>query len=378
MKRRNSLLVLLLCSLLIGLSLAEMADAPDQKIQAKSNSVNTKDTPTHKTSKTNSHKETKRTATKGKDEKKLAKKEERLSKEAAKKARKEEKKAKKAQKAAYKQEKADIKEAKKAEKKAKKEEKKLVKAEKKAAKKAMKVAQKEEKKRLKVLKKDNVKSKTIVVVGKDGKKTVVVVKQSSVVTGPYKVNNGAKIVDDDAIRHKLLVKRIAELDKTLQSAEKRMKDLTDESFRESINFQLESLLNKVQYKGDVVVKVKRPPPKDPLDFRGEMIHKAESNKTQKKRIMQIIQTGNIPLARHTLNMDSKVIPTSKLLKTKFNVKKQERPNLPVIISKKPALKVATNKKRMGRVVQRKNRQGPFLDLSPLQSKKAPQKLALQI
>lgn len=141
----------------------------------------------------------------------------------------------------------------------------------------------------------------MVVVGPDGKKYV-------------------KIIDEDSERHKKLLNRIKELESSLDKANKRMLLLKDENFNEIIQYQLGSMLNKIQYKGGVTIKVKRPPPKDPIDFRGEMQHRTESKKIQRKRINQIITNGNVKTKRKTANLDSIVKKTSSMNIHNFGAK----------------------------------------------------------
>ncbi len=140
--------------------------------------------------------------------------------------------------------------------------------------------------------------KKMVVVGPNGKKYV-------------------KIIDEDTERHKKLIMRIKALEKSLDKANKRMAMLKDENFNEIIQDQLGAILNKVQYKGGVVIKVKRPPPKDPNDFIGEAAHKTESKKIKRKRINQIIINGNTRTVRKVSNLDTIISNTSKLNKNRF-------------------------------------------------------------
>jgi len=262
------------------------------------------------------------------------------------------------------------KELKKTEEKIDKNNKKIEKKKKKQEKKAKNIQKKN--------KQDKKKQTKITVKSKDGKKVKVTVKagNATVVTGPYRVKKGAKIIDEDKVRHQKLLKRINELEGTLKRASKRMHDLTDENFRDNINFQLESLLNKIQYKGDVVVKVKRPPPKDPIDFRGEMQHRKESKKRQIKRINQIIKVGNVPLPKHTIDIDPKVVKISKLKEDHFKKKnivpQTSAPSLP---SKQQSGVRPSNgnkagrMKRRGRAIKRKDRKAVVLDKSSFERNK---------
>jgi hypothetical protein len=271
------------------------------------------------------------------------------------------------------------KENKKLKKELKKTEKKIDKNNKKIEKKKKKKKQEKKAKNIqKKNKQDKKKQTKITVKSKDGKKVKVTVKagNATVVTGPYRVKKGAKIIDEDKVRHQKLLKRINELEGTLKRASKRMHDLTDENFRDNINFQLESLLNKIQYKGDVVVKVKRPPPKDPIDFRGEMQHRKESKKRQIKRINQIIKVGNVPLPKHTIDIDPKVVKISKLKEDHFKKKnivpQTSAPSLP---SKQQSGVRPSNgnkagrMKRRGRAIKRKDRKAVVLDKSSFERNK---------
>ena len=126
------------------------------------------------------------------------------------------------------------------------------------------------------------------------------------------------------------------LEQAIDNANKRMVQLRDDNFKDIIQYQLGSLLNKVKYKGNVVIKVKRPPPKDPVDFRGEMEHRKESKKAMRKKINQIIVSGNIPLKKHTDRIDTKVKKTSRLNLDRFKPKPKIVTQLTPIILKSPS------------------------------------------
>ena len=203
-------------------------------------------------------------------------------------------------------------------------------------KKTVKKSIKKNGKKVKTTKKTVKKTKTTKKGGKKGKKGKKVTKKRKVKTIIVMGPNGKKIVkiiDEDKERHKRLLNKIKFLEQALDNANKRMIQLRDDNFKDIIQYQLGTLLNQVKYKGNVVIKVKRPPPKDPVDFRGEMEHRKESKKAMRKKINQIIVTGNIPLKKHISKIDNKVKKTSKLNLDRFKPKPKKVLKLtPVILS----------------------------------------------
>lgn len=131
---------------------------------------------------------------------------------------------------------------------------------------------------------------------------------------PKVIQKKFKVIDHDKERFDELVKKMNDLEKNLEQASNRLEGLTDEKFRESINTQLEYLMKKLQYKGDVKMKIKRAPPKDPIDFRGEIRHKTINKKFQVRKINQIISKGNDKIPKSTSNLDKHMKAESALKK----------------------------------------------------------------
>lgn len=178
-------------------------------------------------------------------------------------------------KAAKKQQRKDAKMAKKAEKKAKKAQKKADKKAK-AAKKKEKAKKKETPKKI-VPPPEPVDPRLIKIEnkGKDGKITVY-----------YKVKRVEKLEKE---RHAKLHKKMVLLEKKLAEVKKKLDRLSDLHFNNELQNELGHLLNKVHYSGKLTVKVKKQPPKNPLDIKAEMMHNIDGVFVPIKKINSIIE-----------------------------------------------------------------------------------------
>lgn len=174
------------------------------------------------------------------------------------------------------------------------------------------------------------------------------------------------VVDNDKARHQTLVKKIKTLEATLDSAEKKLMTLTDTSFTRTIQYQLASLLGKLQYNGDVKIKIKRDPPKDPTDFRGEMKRKKAYDKKVRQKLNFIIEEGNKPVPRKTFSLEQQVKKDSQLnvVFAKPLSGSSGTPPSPTtagppapLLKKTASHPPALTKKRRGRPIKRVNRKG---------------------
>jgi hypothetical protein len=128
-------------------------------------------------------------------------------------------------------------------------------------------------------------------------------------------------------KHALLVRNLTTTQKKLQQVESRVDQLGMRKFRITMRKQVHKLLDKLQYKGNVKIMIRRDPPKDPLDFRGEM-RNAEDRSPIHHKMNFIMSKGNIPLKKAIHSLESKVSKKSATLKDRFSGLWKTKPKKP--------------------------------------------------
>lgn len=172
-------------------------------------------------------------------------------------------------------------------------------------------------------------------------------------------------------KHSQILKNLTKTEQTLGKIEKRVDQLGMRNFRLHMRKQVHKLLDKLQYKGNVKIMIRRDPPKDPLDFRGEM-RNAEDRSPIHHKMNDIMSKGNVPLKKLIHSLEPKVSKKSPTLKDRFSKRWKKKPNklkkpesatplaskavkpMPLATSKSPKV---TKKRMRGRRVHRRYRNG---------------------
>jgi hypothetical protein len=128
------------------------------------------------------------------------------------------------------------------------------------------------------------------------------------------------IVDPDETRHKNLTNQLNILQQKLHKAKEAVKSMKDELFVEAIQDQLEDMLKKVKYDGDVVTKMKKAPIPKGSAQKGEMEQQVRTKKNSSMKIKKYLQHRDVIPKRIKMNLGNKIQPKSKLNNaSRFNV-----------------------------------------------------------
>lgn len=169
-------------------------------------------------------------------------------------------------------------------------------------------------------------------------------------------------------KHALIVQNLTKVEKNLGQVEQRLDQLGMRNFRLTMRKQVHKLLDKLQYQGNVKIMIRRDPPKDPLDFRGEM-RNAEDRSPIHHKMNSIMSKGNIPLKKLIHSLEPKVSKKSPTLKDRFSKRWKKDPKDPKAATNIPATKMKAlslssdspkprpKRKLRGRRVHRRYRKG---------------------
>lgn len=120
------------------------------------------------------------------------------------------------------------------------------------------------------------------------------------------------IVDPDAERHKKLTQKLKTLEQKLQKAKKTVQQMKDQTFVEALQDQMEDLLKKVKYDGDVVTKMKKEPVPKGSAQRGEMEQRVRTKRDSSVKVHKYLKQRDFIPKKNTMNLSGKVVKQSKM------------------------------------------------------------------
>lgn len=120
------------------------------------------------------------------------------------------------------------------------------------------------------------------------------------------------IVDPDHERHQNLTRQLKLLKRKLHKAKKTVGSFRDQAFVEALQEQMEDLLKKVKYDGDIVTKMKKEPVAKDATQKGENEQRVRTKKDSSIKIKKYLtQRDKVP-PKQRMNLSQKVLNKSTL------------------------------------------------------------------
>lgn len=120
------------------------------------------------------------------------------------------------------------------------------------------------------------------------------------------------IVDPDHQRHQNLTRQLHLLKQKLHKAKKTVSSFRDQAFVEALQEQMEDLLKKVKYDGDIVTKMKKEPVAKDATQKGENEQRVRTKNDSTIKIKKYLtQRDKVP-PRQKMNLSQKVLKKSTL------------------------------------------------------------------
>lgn len=149
------------------------------------------------------------------------------------------------------------------------------------------------------------------------------------------------IVDPDHERHRNLTRQLHLLKQKLHKAKQTVSSFRDEAFVEALQEQMEDLLKKVKYDGDIVTKMKKEPVPKGAAQKGENEQRLRTKKDSTVKIKKYLSQRDKMPPRQRLNLSKNTLPKSTLNNDKrFKVLREVKSPF----KKYPKKKLEANKK----------------------------------